>query len=251
MNMLERYLHTITLIGGRYFVVAGICFFVFYILLKRVLANKKIQQRFPKIGDYLREIGYSALTIVIFAAVPMIFIHNETVSKYTTLYAGINDYGQLYFWAVFPIMLFMHDTYFYWMHRIMHHKKLFKLFHLVHHQSTNPSPWAAYSFHPLEAVVEAGILVVFLFTIPIHRLHFFIFFMFMILYNVYGHLGWELYPKNFNKTKIGRWINTSVCHNQHHQFFKGNYGLYFLFWDRWMGTLREDYDTQYEKVKAR
>ena len=75
--------------------------------------------------------------------------------------------------------------------------------------------------------------------------------MFMILYNVYGHLGWELYPKNFNKTKIGKWINTSVCHNQHQQFFKGNYGLYFLFWDRWMGTLREDYDSQYEKVKSR
>jgi sterol desaturase/sphingolipid hydroxylase (fatty acid hydroxylase superfamily) len=24
-----------------------------------------------------------------------------------------------------------------------------------------------------------------------------------------------------------------------------------LFWDRWMGTLREDYDAQFEKVKAR
>jgi sterol desaturase/sphingolipid hydroxylase (fatty acid hydroxylase superfamily) len=23
-----------------------------------------------------------------------------------------------------------------------------------------------------------------------------------------------------------------------------------LFWDRWMGTLREDYDVQFEKVKA-
>jgi sterol desaturase/sphingolipid hydroxylase (fatty acid hydroxylase superfamily) len=23
-----------------------------------------------------------------------------------------------------------------------------------------------------------------------------------------------------------------------------------LFWDRWMGTLREDYDAQYEKVKS-
>jgi hypothetical protein len=39
------------------------------------------------------------------------------------------------------------------------------------------------------AIIEAGILVVFLFTLPIHRLHFFIFFMFMILYNVYGHYG--------------------------------------------------------------
>ena len=251
MNMLDRYLHTITLIGSRYFIVAGICFIIFYVLFKRVLENKKIQQRFPKTTDYLREIGYSTLTIIIFGAVPVIFIYNENVVKYTTLYTDINKFGSVYFWAVFPIMLFMHDTYFYWMHRLMHHKNLFKLFHLVHHQSINPSPWAAYSFHPLEAIIEAGILVLFLFTLPIHRLHFFIFFMFMILYNVYGHLGWELYPKNFNKTRIGKWINTSVSHNQHHQYFKGNYGLYFLFWDRWMGTLRKDYDTQYENVKLK
>jgi sterol desaturase/sphingolipid hydroxylase (fatty acid hydroxylase superfamily) len=249
--MIDKYIQTITLIGVRYFAVAGISFIFFYVLLKRIVENKKIQNRFPKFTDYFREIGYSTLTIFIFGVVPVVFIYNENISKYTTLYKQIDEYGWFYFWSVFPIMLLMHDTYFYWMHRIMHHKKLFNLFHLVHHQSTNPSPWAAYSFHPLEAIIEAGILVVFLFTLPIHRLHFFIFFMFMILYNVYGHLGWELYPKNFNKTRIGKWINTSICHNQHHQFFKGNYGLYFLFWDRWMGTLREDYDTQYEKVKSR
>jgi sterol desaturase/sphingolipid hydroxylase (fatty acid hydroxylase superfamily) len=64
-------------------------------------------------------------------------------------------------------------------------------------------------------------------------------------------LGWELYPAGFSKHPVGKWINTSVNHNQHHQFFKGNYGLYFLFWDRVMGTLRTDYDSHFEKVKAR
>lgn len=98
---------------------------------------------------------------------------------------------------------------------------------------------------------KAGILVVFLFTLPMHRTNFIFFFLFMIIYNVYGHLGWELYPKNFHKTRIGKWINTSVAHNQHHQYFKGNYGLYFLFWDRIMGTLRKDYDEQFETVKAK
>ena len=39
-------------------------------------------------------------------------------------------------------------------------------------------------------------------------------------------------------------------HNQHHQFFDGNYGLYFTFWDRMMGTLRADYDGQYESNKS-
>lgn len=248
--MIDKYYRITTLIGGRYFITAGIAFIIFYLLFNKLVANKKIQQRYPKTSDYIREIGYSILTIMIFGFVPMIFIQNEAVAKHTTLYKDINEMGWLYFWMAFPIMILMHDTYFYWMHRAMHHKKLFKVFHLVHHQSTNPSPWTAYAFHPLEAIVEAGILVVFLFTLPIHKLHFFIFFMFMIIYNVYGHIGWELYPKNFHRTTIGRWINTAVAHNQHHQYFKGNYSLYFLFWDRWMGTLREDYDANYDKVKA-
>jgi sterol desaturase/sphingolipid hydroxylase (fatty acid hydroxylase superfamily) len=42
-----------------------------------------------------------------------------------------------------------------------------------------------------------------------------------------------------------------VSHNQHHKFFKGNYGLYFTIWDRLMGTMREDYDKAFEEVKTR
>jgi sterol desaturase/sphingolipid hydroxylase (fatty acid hydroxylase superfamily) len=36
----------------------------------------------------------------------------------------------------------------------------------------------------------------------------------------------------------------------HHQFFKGNYGLYFTWWDRWMNTLHKDYDAQYDRVTS-
>jgi sterol desaturase/sphingolipid hydroxylase (fatty acid hydroxylase superfamily) len=148
-------------------------------------------------------------------------------------------------------MFLLHDTYFYWTHRAMHHKKLFRAMHLVHHKSVNPSPWAAYAFHPLEAIVEAGIFAVFLFTIPIHPLHLLVFFFAMIVYNVYGHLGYELYPAGFSKHWLGKWINTSVNHNQHHQHFKGNYGLYFTFWDRLMGTIRADYDQRFEEVTGK
>gem|GEM_PF-1450548 len=37
----------------------------------------------------------------------------------------------------------------------------------------------------------------------------------------------------------------------HHKYFKGNYGLYFLFWDRMMGTLREDYDGVFERTTSK
>ncbi|MES2003725.1 MAG: sterol desaturase family protein [Bacteroidota bacterium] len=247
----DFYFKSVWLIGGRYFLIAGIAFVLYYVLLRNKFLYKKIQSRFPKNTDYLREMAYSVLTIGIFSFVSLVLLTHPLVAPHTTLYKNIEQYGWLYYFLAYPLMFIMHDTYFYFTHRLMHHRALFKWFHLVHHQSTNPSPWAAYAFHPLEAIVEAGIVIVFLFTIPIHRSHLIIFFLVMILYNVYGHLGYELYPKGFSKSRVGKWINTSVNHNQHHQYFKGNYGLYLLFWDRIFGTVREDYDTRFEEVKSK
>jgi lathosterol oxidase len=244
-----NYLQIILNVGSRYFLVAGLAFLIFYILKRNTRSKTKIQNRFPQNKDYFREIGFSVTTILMFGVVPFVLLKNPEIRQYTTFYNRIEDRGWTWFFLAFPVMLIMHDTYFYWMHRIMHHPRLFRLFHLVHHRSTNPSPWAAYAFHPLEAVFEVGIFVIFLFTIPMHFLHFVLFFLFSIIYNVYGHLGWELYPKGFSRHWLGKWINTSVNHNQHHQYFKGNYGLYFLFWDRMMGTIREDYDNRFDEVK--
>jgi sterol desaturase/sphingolipid hydroxylase (fatty acid hydroxylase superfamily) len=69
--------------------------------------------------------------------------------------------------------------------------------------------------------------------------------------NVYGHLGFELLPKNFTRHKVGKWFNTSVHHNMHHKFFNDNYSLYFTFWDRIMGTLHPQYDNYFDQVVAR
>ncbi len=239
-------------IGLRYLIIAGLAFTVWYILRKKQIAYKKIQLRFPTLKDYQREIVFSLITICIFATVGYLLLSMDMpVRKYTLIYKGVDTYGMIWFWLAFPILLVVHDTYFYFTHRLMHHPKLFKWFHLLHHKSTNPSPWAAFAFHPLEALVEVGIVVVFAFCIPLNPLHLFFFFLFQMLYNVYGHLGWELYPKGFSKSMVGKWINTSVNHNQHHQYFKGNYGLYFLWWDRWLGTIRNDYDEKFNEVKSR
>ncbi|MDZ7646469.1 MAG: sterol desaturase family protein [Cytophagales bacterium] len=136
-------------------------------------------------------------------------------------------------WVIFSsgiiLMLLIHDTYFYWAHRAMHHPKLFAIFHRVHHLSTNPSPWAAFAFHPLESVVEAGIILVLALVMPVHAYSIALFLLIMMIYNVYGHLGYELYPKGFTKTWLGKWVNTSVNHNQHHQSFKGKlWPLFFV-----------------------
>ncbi len=238
-------------VADKYYLLAGIAFLIFYILLGKRIGWKKIQPKYPQGKDYRREIIFSTLSILIFAMPPMLLLQNDQLRPHTTFYKDIAQHGWWYFFGAFPLMLLIHDTYFYWMHRLIHHPRLFRLFHLVHHKSVNPSPWAAYAFHPLEAVLESMIFVIFLFTIPINGWHLFAFFVISLSYNVYGHLGFELYPAGFNKHWLGKWLNTSVSHNMHHRYFKGNYGLYFMFWDRMMGTLSVQYDKAYDEVAAR
>ncbi len=241
-----RWIRIATQTTTRYFVIAGLVFLIFYFLLNKVLAHRRNQSLFPNWKHYSRDIGYSLLTIVIFATIAtLVFI---VFRDFSNLYSPWDKYGAFYFYLTFPLMLLIHDAYFYATHRLMHHPRLFRYVHRIHHLSTNPSPWTAYAFHPFEAVIEAGIIGLIAFTLPVYPPALGLFLLFQFFFNVYGHLGFELLPSRFNKTYIGKWISTSTAHNQHHQHFHGNYGLYTLIWDRIFGTLRKDYDEKYELV---
>jgi len=248
-TFLEIWLRSASHIVLRYFVFAGSAFFLFYVLLKQPLWFRKIQKKMPELSDYGRDIMYSLISVSIFASVAFFVLFAGR--EYTHLYRDFESYGLAYYIFSWLWMMVLHDTWFYWMHRLMHYPVLFKHIHLIHHKSTNPSPWTAYAFHPFEAIVEVGIVPLIAFTLPIHAPALGLFFLFQIIYNVYGHLGFELYPQNFNKTCVGKWINTSVAHNLHHKKFTGNYGLYFLFWDRMMGTLRPEYDEVFQTTTQR
>lgn len=238
------------IIFGRYFLLCSWLFGLFYLWKQREWLALKIQQKFPGRADYRREIGYSALTALIFGLVAALCLATP-LRQHTRLYADVSEYGVAYLVGSVVFIVFLHDTYFYWMHRLMHHPGLYRHIHLVHHKSVNPSPWAAYAFHPLEALLEAGILPVILFLIPVHPIALFAFITLMLWFNVYGHLGYELFPKKLYGHPLGRWLNSSVYHNLHHERFHGNYGLYFAFWDRWMGTLRPDNAGKVAEVHAR
>ena len=153
----------------RYLVLASAAFFVFYYVKKNAWSFKKIQVKFPAISDYQREFLFSVSTSLIFAGLGYLFFFGP-VAKYTFIYKDIHAHSLWYFFFTVVLTLIIHDTYFYWTHRLMHHPRLFKYFHKVHHLSTNPSPWAAMAFHPLEAVVEFGIIAIVPFLFPIHPL---------------------------------------------------------------------------------
>ena len=233
----------------RYIIFSGTLFFIFYILRKNSWFHRKIQQKFPKKQNIYTEIGYSITTLMIFSFF-ILGIYFARINGLTQIYLEISEYGWFYLLFSIVFLLVFHDTYFYWTHRMMHHPKLYPIVHRVHHLSHNPSPWAAFSFHPLEAVVEFSVILI-IFIVPLHPLALFIFATISISMNVIGHLGYEIFPKNFTKHPFWKWQNTSTHHNMHHQLVKCNYGLYFNFWDQLMGTNHADYHTRFDEVKSR
>lgn len=234
----------------RYLVFAALAYGIFYVWKRRAWFYLKIQQRFPQSADYRRELGHSALASLIFAGMAWLCL-GTSFRQYTQFYTDIDQYGAAWLIASVPVALLIHDAYFYWLHRLMHLPAFYRKVHLTHHRSVNPSPWAAFSFHPLESVGEAGIMPLLLVALPLHPISFFGFVLFMTIFNVYGHLGYELFPATIYRHPLGKWLNTSVYHNLHHEKFHGNYGLYFTFWDRWCGTLREDSQQKVDEVQQR
>src|SRR5690349_18481164 len=112
MSQASSYTGIAFTVTPRYLIIAGIAWLQYYRLLRKTISFKKIQQRFPRGKDYLREIGYSVLTVFIFAAVPWTLL-STPLQPYTRYYKDIHAHSLLYFWLAFPLMFLLHDTYFY------------------------------------------------------------------------------------------------------------------------------------------
>jgi lathosterol oxidase len=234
----------------RYAIPASLVFLLIYKWKRKAWFARKIQQKFPETAQLRHEIAYSALTSFIFGGMAIgIFILRKLGCG--ELYFEIEEYGWGYYIFTVFFMIVAHDTYFYWVHRLMHHPKLFRYFHLVHHQSTNPTPYTSFSFHPLESVLEFAIIPILTLVIPVHASAFFLFTLWSIFFNVLGHTGYEISPSGFTRHRFFKWLNTPTHHNMHHRYSHYNYSLYFNFWDRVMGTNHPEYDRQFEEVVGR
>jgi Delta7-sterol 5-desaturase len=247
-GVLVTWLISTSLILLRYLVFAGAAYVVFYTWKRRDFIHLKIQKKFPPNSQIRTELKYSLLSAAVFGLFTfMIFWMNSL--GLTHIYQDVQKFGYAYLFLSWVIMVLIHDAYFYWTHRLMHHPRLFKIFHRVHHYSHNPTPWASFAFHPLEAIVEFGVLPVVVFILPLHPLVILAWSIWMITWNVIGHLGFEMFPAGFVRHPFFKWINTSTHHNLHHERSHGNYGLYFNFWDRWLKTNQKNYEQAFLALK--
>lgn len=228
----------------RYAVFAALAFAFVYFIARQKFGSRAIQKTNPSRDRLWKEVGWSVSTLFVFALMAILVVLLMRAGL-TRRYNSISDYGWGYYLLSWILFILAHDAYFYWAHRFMHWKPIFRYVHAVHHSSTNPSPLAAFAFHPLEAVVEYAFFIPMIMILPLHISITHTYPSIMLLLNVYAHLGYEFLPRAFASHPIGRWVITATLHNQHHKKFRVNYGLWFYWWDRWFGTIDPAYETEF------
>lgn len=226
-------------------------FVLFWMVYNKKFQSIRIQETQRATNHHFKhDLLHTINTLLIFALMDVGLLYLQS-KGYTLLYDDVKQYGWPYLLLSFASVLFLHDAFFYWTHRAMHHPKLYNFFHRVHHESTDPSPLTSGSFHPSEAIVENALQFILPFVMPLHFSVIIAWQLFDIINNVLGHLGYELYPKGWVKMPILKYKTASTHHNMHHQLFNGNYALYFTWWDKWMGTEFKNYESRHEQIFER
>ena len=88
----------------------------------------------------------------------------------------------------------------------------------------------------VQAVVQFGVTFVFLFCVPAHWSVYVVWSVWLLLWNVMGHLGYELCPAGFVTHPVAGLLTTATHHALHHSDPRHHYGLYFTVLDRLCGS---------------
>jgi lathosterol oxidase len=240
----------VSLEAGRYLITAGVVSLIIWAFWRAHFATRKIQARVASTKDYHREVLASLRTALIFSCVGF-SMHLASEAGWLTIYEDLSVRGPVYFAVTLVAMIVAQDAYFYWTHRAMHHPKLFRIFHWTHHKSKTPTPWASYAFDAPEALVVVAFVPLWVALVPMHDLAVFAFVTWQIIRNVMGHAGVEMFPVSGKPSRLFGWFNTTTHHDLHHQDGRSNYGLYFSWWDRWMGTEHAEYQQRVAAIALR
>jgi sterol desaturase/sphingolipid hydroxylase (fatty acid hydroxylase superfamily) len=225
-------------------------FYIVWLLLKNKWRWRRIQARNENRKHFFRHDILFSLGSVVLAGFLTALITLLDKMGYMKLYWDFNEYGIAWGILQFFFLLFFYDAYFYWTHRFMHHPKIYPWVHKTHHKSTDPSPLTIFAFHPLENLIEFHPFFILPMLIPIYWPVLFLWQTLDLINNVLAHMGYEVYPKSWIKIPLIKYKTASTHHNMHHEKFNGNYGLYFTFWDKLMGTEFKDYSKRFDEIHS-
>ena len=146
----------------------------------------------------------------------------------------------------YVLYFFLFDTWFYWLHRAMHKEPFYGLVHKLHHKSTAPNLLTTLSVNPLESLINGGFVPLFLSIFTIHGATMALIGPTNIIMGLYVHAGYEFFPRWWNKSWATKWFITTTFHDQHHKYFRFNFGGYTTIWDRLCGTMRPKFEAEFE-----
>jgi sterol desaturase/sphingolipid hydroxylase (fatty acid hydroxylase superfamily) len=169
MLLLEKYfaLLSMLMVPVLYIITCSLFYLLLYKWKPQTFQAKKIQTQSLAPAQLRREISYTIISLLIFCVMGFVvyLLQRKGLSR---LYFKLSDYGITYFIISILLMTLLHDTYFYWTHRLLHLRGWYGKIHIVHHLSSNPSPFTALSFHPVESFIQAGITPLIVLIIPSH-----------------------------------------------------------------------------------
>lgn len=134
----------------------------------------------------------------------------------------------------FIASMVLYDTWFYWLHRLIHHRRLFKHVHRWHHMTTSPVVWSNNSDTLLDNCFLQSYWLIAHFIIPISPVVLLAHKIYDQITGAIGHSGHEYGGRLFTPPSP---LASVTHHDRHHRHFRCNYGTHFTHWDWLMGTL--------------
>ena len=231
------YLAILVTIWVRYGVFAGAVHALVWGLPEQKVPAVRLAAKAPAARTMWRETRTSLLATVIYALPASVLIFAWRGGG-TAIYTDTPETLAQWIWVPASVLIYLvlHDAYFYWTHRLMHHPLLYRRMHHTHHLANQPTAFASFSFSPLESAISAPFVPLLAFLIPIHAGAFTLVLTFATVTAVCNHCGWEIVPLRWLDGFVGRHLITARHHNLHHTRFSRNYGLYFRWWDQVCGT---------------
>lgn len=234
----------------RYLIFTAGIWLALWVLLRPLLKSRKIRDETPPAGQLLSELMFSLRSMVIFASVGVLLGLMYRAGLYP-LGPIADAWGPVWFGFSVVAGIVGLDAWFYWTHRLMHDPRLFRRFHRRHHRSNNPSPFTAYSFDVGEALLLFGFVAVWPAVFPMPGYAMLWVMTYQIVTNTLLHSGYELMPARRDGRPWLDFIVTTTHHDLHHAQAGWNYGAWFTWWDRWMGTEHPEYLKRYAQVAWR
>lgn len=90
----------------------------------------------------------------------------------------------LYNYLQFPFFICFTDYFIYWIHRGLHHPRVYKTLHKPHHRWIMPTPFASHAFHPLDGFAQSLPYHVFPFLFPLQKFAYVALFIFVNFWTI-------------------------------------------------------------------